>query len=216
MSAGPVRVKICGITRPEDAAAAAEAGADAVGLVLWSGSPRSVDLETGRRIVAALPTLVVRVGVFVDASRDEMARAADALGLDLLQLHGSEPPEAMPGLPRRAVKALRVGTGFRPEDVRPYAAQGVGILLDAAVEGGLPGGNARPLDWSVARSVRSLVSRLVLAGGLTPETVGRAVASVAPDAVDVSSGVESSRGRKDPARVRAFVAAVRAARAEAS
>ena len=123
-------VKVCGITSPEDGVAAAEAGADAVGMVFWPRSPRAVSVEQARAIGQALPPFVVRVGVFVDAGRDEMARVAEAAGLDMLQLHGDEPPEGCAGLPRRALKAVRVGAAFAPESALLYEGRVAGLLLD--------------------------------------------------------------------------------------
>jgi phosphoribosylanthranilate isomerase len=148
--------------------------------------------------------------VFVDADREELARTAEVAGLDLLQLHGDEPPASFDGLPRRAWKALRVGPGFAPAEADRYAGRAAGLLLDARGEGA-PGGTGRAFDWSLARGVRERCSFLLLAGGLTPETVAEAVRAVRPHGVDVSSGVESAPGRKDPARVRAFVEAARSA-----
>ncbi len=205
-------VKVCGITSPEDGLLAAEAGADAIGLVFWPGSPRAVTVDMARRIAEAVPPFVVRVGVFVDASRDEMARAADQAGLDLLQLHGKEPPEACVGLPRRALKAVRVGVGFHPDDALRYEGRAAGILLDTG-GGAAPGGTGRAFDWSLARGVRERARFIVLAGGLGPQNVRAAIEAVRPDGVDASSGVESAPGKKDPARVKAFVEAARAARA---
>ena len=204
----PVRVKICGITSPEDGLVAARAGADAIGLVFWPRSPRFVDLEKARAISGALPAFLLRVGVFVDASRDEILRTADAVGLDMVQLHGDEPPEAFDGLPRRALKAVRVGPGFDAAAALRYERHASGLLLDTQAKG-LPGGTGETFDWTVAEWVRAQVSQLILAGGLTPENVGRAIEIVRPDGVDVSSGVESSPGRKDPEKVRAFIEAVR-------
>ena len=205
-------VKVCGITSPEDAVAAAEAGADAIGLVFWPGSPRAVTAEQARAIGDVLPPFVVRVGVFVDAGRDEMARIADSARLDLLQLHGEEPPEAFDGLPRRALKALRVGEGFAPEDALRYEGRAAGLLLDAHAAGA-PGGTGRAFDWSLARGVRERSRFLMLAGGLAPDNVRAAVAAVRPDGVDASSRLEAAPGKKDHARVRAFVEAARAAQA---
>jgi phosphoribosylanthranilate isomerase len=212
MSGPRVAVKICGITSPEDGRLAAEAGADAIGLVFWPGSPRCVDLATAGRIAAALPPFVLRVGVFVDAGRDELARAAEAAGLDLFQLHGSEPPESVPGLPRRALKALRVGDGFVLAEALRYEGLAAGLVLDTRDEA-LPGGTGRTFDWKVAQAVRERVRFLMLAGGLHAGNVAEAVRTVRPDAVDVSSGVESSPGRKDPSKVRAFVEAARSSAA---
>jgi phosphoribosylanthranilate isomerase len=202
-------VKVCGITSPEDGVAAAEAGADAIGLVFWPESPRAVTLERARAIGEALPPFVVRVGVFVDAGRDEMARVADAAGLDMLQLHGGEPPEALADLPRRALKAVRVGDGFAPEDALRYEGGAAGLLLDTRAPGA-PGGTGRAFDWSLVRGVRERSRFLLLAGGLTPENVRAAIEAVRPDGVDASSSLEAAPGRKDHGRVRAFVEAVRA------
>jgi phosphoribosylanthranilate isomerase len=204
-------VKICGITSPEDGVAAVEAGADAIGLVFWPESPRAVTPEGARAIGEALPPFVVRVGVFVDATRDEMTRVADAAGLDMLQLHGDEPPEAFAGLPRRALKAVRVGDGFAPEDALCYAGKAAGVLVDTRLPGGtpLPGGTGVPFDWTLVKGLAEQVRFLVLAGGLAPSNVAAAIRAVRPHGVDVSSGVESAPGRKDPKRVKAFLDAVR-------
>jgi len=205
-------VKVCGITSPADGVAAAEAGADAIGMVFWPQSPRALTVEQARAIGQALPPFVLRVGVFVDAGRDEMARVADAAGLDLLQLHGAESPETFASLPRRALKAVRVGEGFVPEDALRYEGRAAGLLLDAR-GADAPGGTGRAFDWSLARDVRQRSRFLLLAGGLAPENVRAAIEAVRPDGVDASSRLEAAPGRKDHARVRAFVAAVRAAEA---
>ena len=209
---GRVAVKICGITNADDARMAVSAGADAIGFVFWPKSPRAVDAATARSIAATLPPFVLRVGVFVDATPEEMKRVADEVGLDIVQMHGSETPEAVARAPRRAVKAIRVGPGFQPRDALRYDGSAVALLLDTRVDGDAPGGTGRTFDWSLVRPVREGTSFLVLAGGLTPENVGEAIATVRPDAVDVSSGVESAPGKKDAARVRAFVDAVRGRR----
>jgi len=208
---GRVAVKVCGITSIEDGLVAAQAGADAVGLVFWPGSPRRVDLAAARRIARALPPFVLRVGVFVDARREEMERAVTEVGLDLLQLHGREPPEALADLPRRAVKAVGVGEGFTAEQALRYEGRAAGILLDTRADGGAPGGTGQSFDWTRVRDVREKASFLMLAGGLNAGNVHRALTAVRPDGVDVSSGVESAPGRKDAEKVRAFVAAVREA-----
>jgi phosphoribosylanthranilate isomerase len=208
---GRVAVKVCGITTVEDGLVAAHAGADAIGFVFWPGSPRRVDLAAARRIARALPPFVLRVGVFVDARREEMARAVEEVGLDLLQLHGHEPPESLVDLPRRAIKAVGVGDGFVPEDALRYEGRAAGILLDTRTEPGAPGGTGQSFDWTRARAVREKASFLVLAGGLNPANVHLALSAVRPDAVDVSSGVEAAPGRKDAEKVRAFMAAVREA-----
>lgn len=201
-------VKVCGITSPQDGRAAAAAGAAAIGLVFWAKSPRAVDVRTAREIANSLPPFVLRVGVFVDEAPHVMARIADSVGLDLLQLHGDEPPEAIASLPRRALKSVAVGSDFRPEQALRYAGQAAGVLLDTK-DAALPGGTGRAFDWSVVAGLRERLGYLVLAGGLTSENVAEAIRVVRPDAVDVSSGVESAPGRKDPDKLRAFLAAVR-------
>jgi phosphoribosylanthranilate isomerase len=207
-----VLVKVCGITSIEDGFAAVEAGADAIGLVFWPGSSRFVDMEVARSIAQALPPFVTRVGVFVDTPHEALTRTADVVGLDVVQLHGDETPEAFSALGRRALKALRVGVGFRAEDAVRYEGHAAGVLLDTHSDVA-PGGTGMAFDWSLARGVRDGVSFLVLAGGLTPANVGQAIEVVAPDAVDVSTSVESSPGRKDREKLRAFLGAVRAAEA---
>jgi indole-3-glycerol phosphate synthase/phosphoribosylanthranilate isomerase len=204
-----VAVKVCGITTVEDGLAAARLGVDAVGLVFWPRSPRWVDRDKARQISRALPPFVVRVGVFVDAAPDVLARTAEEVGLDVLQLHGRESPEDVARLPRRAIKAVSVGEGFRPQDALRYEGHAAGILLDTKANG-LPGGTGQVFDWALAREVRERASFLALAGGLTAENVHVALTSLRPDLVDVSSGVESSPGRKDVEKMRAFVEAVRA------
>jgi phosphoribosylanthranilate isomerase len=210
-----VFVKICGITSARDAQMAVAAGADALGFVFWSKSPRHVSLEDAARISAEVPPFVVRVGVFVDAHRDELARAADIADLDVLQLHGDEPPEALEGLPRRVLKALRVGPTFSSGDALAYAERAAGVLLDAHRPGN-PGGTGTVFDWARVQGLRDRVSFLVLAGGLTADNVADAIEAVHPHGVDVSTGVESSPGRKDPARLRAFVEAARGSLAKRS
>jgi phosphoribosylanthranilate isomerase len=202
------RVKVCGITSPEDAQLAAEAGASAIGLVFWPGSPRFVDRALARRIVDALPSFVLRVGVFVDQSLDMLTRTSEDVGLDIIQLHGSERPEMVACLPRRALKAIRVAGDSVLDEVERF--EGAAILLDTADEA-RPGGTGKSFDWRLAQQVRARVPFLVLAGGLTADNVAQAIRSVGPDAVDVSSGVESRPGKKDAARLKAFMDAVRSA-----
>jgi phosphoribosylanthranilate isomerase len=209
---GRVFVKICGIRSLEDARLAVEAGADAVGFVFWPMSPRRVEAEAAAAIGRDLPPFILRVGVFVDASLDEMARVADRVSLDLLQLHGDERPEALAGAPRRVLKAVRVGKGFAAQDALRYVGHAAGVLVDTRLAGetALPGGTGVPFDWTLVRDLRDRVPFLMLAGGLSPDNVAEAIRAVRPHAVDVSSGVEAMPGRKDPAKVRAFVDAVRA------
>jgi phosphoribosylanthranilate isomerase len=212
---GRLLVKICGITSPADAALAVEAGADAVGFVFWLMSPRKATVERAAEIARELPETVLRVGVFVDAPREEMARVADAVGLDLLQLHGDEPPEALAGLPRPALKAVRVGKGFAQEVAMRYASHAAGVVVDTRLAGETlrPGGTGVPFDWSLVKGLAERVPFLMLAGGLGPSNVAEAIRAVRPHAVDVSSGVEALPGRKDPEKTRAFVEAARTAEA---
>lgn len=215
-AAGRLLVKICGIRTLEDARFAVSCGADALGFVFWYMSPRRVEPAEAAAIAAELPPSVLRVGVFVDAPRDEILRTADRVGLDLLQLHGEEPPEALVGLPRPALKAVRVGKQFTSSEALRYSGVARGVVVDTRLPGEtqLPGGTGVPFDWSLVKDLAGRVPFLMLAGGLTPANVAEAVRAVRPHAVDVSSGVERVPGRKDPARVKAFIDAARAVEAE--
>lgn len=201
-----IRVKICGITRVEDALAAAAAGADAIGLVFYARSPRAVDVEQARAIIAALPPFVTTVGLFVDMERAELERLLASVPLDLLQFHGDESPEQCEGFNRPYIKALRVKAGddiAARVDRYPGAS---GILLDTYVEG-VPGGTGAAFDWSLVP--QTLSKPVILAGGLHSDNVASAVARVRPYAVDVSGGVEASKGIKDAERIGAFIRAAR-------
>ncbi len=209
---GRLLVKICGITSEGDAALAVDAGADAIGFVFWPRSARKVSPERAAAIARELPDAVLRVGVFVDAPAEEMTRVADAVGLDLLQLHGEEPPAALAGLPRPVLKAIRVGPGFSRDEALRYVANAAGILVDTRLAGEeRRGGTGAAFDWSLVKGLAERVPFLVLAGGLGPSNVAEAIRAVRPHAVDVSSGVEAGPGRKDPEKVRAFVDAARSA-----
>ena len=210
-----VLVKICGITTVEDGLLAAEAGADAVGFVFYPMSPRRMTAERAAVVARELPPLVLRVGVFVNAPRDEMARVADVVGLDLLQLHGEEEPAIFDQLPRRALKAVRVGKGFTAQEALDYEGRAAGLLVDTRAPGEtmMPGGTGKTFDWTLVESVRAGARFLMLAGGLCPENVAEAIRVVRPDAVDVSSGVEGLPGRKDRERLTAFMGAVRSTEA---
>ncbi|WP_278412581.1 phosphoribosylanthranilate isomerase [Stutzerimonas kunmingensis] len=203
-----VRSKICGITRVDDALTAAKAGADAIGLVFYAKSPRAVDVRQAREIVAALPPFVTTVGLFVNASRCEINEILDAVPLDMLQFHGDETPAQCEGFHRPWFKALRVGNGEDIEAKVARYANASGILLDTFVAG-VPGGTGERFDWSLIPA--ALAKPLILAGGLTAENVQQAIAQVRPYAVDVSGGVEASKGVKDASKVMAFVGRVRAA-----
>lgn len=205
-----VRVKICGITRPEDAVLAEEAGADAIGLIFAERSKRRLEPLQAAEIAAAAGPFTTRVGVFVDAPIERVRRVAAALRLDAVQLHGSEQPAYAAALrpSLQVIKAWSFTPGLRPEVMARYPADAV--LLD-----GLRPGSGEAFDWAQAAALRGF-PRLILAGGLTPETVAAGVQALAPYGVDVASGVEAEPGIKDPARVRAFVAAARGAVAGAT
>jgi phosphoribosylanthranilate isomerase len=199
------RVKICGITRPEDGVAAAEAGADAIGLVFYPRSPRFVTPDQALDVVRALPPFVTVVGLFVNEQPGMVRAMADAVGLDLLQFHGDEPPDYCRQFNQPYLKALRV----RADSDLLVAAQGYrearGLLLDAWHES-VPGGSGAVFDWELVPEV--LRPHCILAGGLDPDNVAAAIRQVRPYAVDVSSGVEAGKGIKDPARIQAFMQGV--------
>jgi len=197
-----VRVKICGITRPEDAIAAAYAGADAIGLVFYSPSPRAVDIDTALSIVRALPPFVTTVGLFVDAAPEAVRAVLAAVPLDLLQFHGDEPDEYCQQFLRPYVKALRVQSG---DDLNALTAKwpgACGILLDSFKQG-VPGGTGEVFDWSLIPADRHW--NLILAGGLDAGNVAEAVRRCQPWAVDVSGGVEQTKGIKDVSRITRFM-----------
>lgn len=200
------RVKICGITREEDALAAAEAGADAIGLVFYAPSPRYVSIERARRIVCALPPFVSSVGLFVDASAAEVWAVLDQVPLSMLQFHGDEPDEFCRQFGKPYLKALRVRPGDDLDDLAARWPGASGILLDS-YKPGVPGGTGETFDWSIVPSLRSW--HLVLAGGLETSNVHAAVQQVAPWAVDVSGGVELSKGIKDSQKINAFIEEVK-------
>lgn len=204
------RVKICGITRLEDAELAASLDAWAIGFVLWPQSKRAADPAVAAGIARAVRRRVDVVGVFVNPTLDEVAHAADAIGLTHVQLHGDEGPSFCTAVGQRTgvkvMKALRIGSGADIRDAERFHTDL--HLLDTAV-GAARGGTGRTWDWGLVAQRRSRVP-VVLSGGLTPENVGEAIAAVRPWAVDVASGVEAAPGIKDPARVEAFVAAAHA------
>ena len=214
------RIKICGITRIADARDAAAAGADAIGLVFWPGTPRVVAPARAREIVAALPAYVSVVALFVDPTADEVRATLDAVPIDLLQFHGHEPPEFCRAFGRRYVKAIPVKDDVDLLESSSSYGDAAGVLFDAFREGDLPGGTGRVFDWArLSSAVRSRIGvPVILSGGLDPDNVARAVRAVLPWGVDVSSGVEERdargaprRGWKDAARIRAFVQGVRSA-----
>ena len=200
-----VKVKICGLTRPADALAAAEAGADLVGLVFYEKSPRSVSPQTAAKIARVLPPFVLKVGVFVNAPADLVLRAIGECGLNLLQFHGEEPPEFCTRFGVMNMKAFRVRDVKSLNELPDYQTDA--YLLDACSPEAR-GGTGEKFNWDLAIEARKFGKPIFLAGGLTPENVADAVRKVQPFGVDVSSGVESSPGKKDPAKVRAFIQAV--------
>lgn len=200
-----VRTKICGITRPEDAHAAAALGADALGFVFWDRSARAVSPAQAAGIIAGLPPFVTPVALFVDPDR-ETVEAAIAAGCTLLQFHGDEPPAFCASFGTAWIKAVRVSATTNLHAAARDYAGARGLLLDAFVEG-QPGGTGRRFDWS--RVPHDLPLPVILAGGLDPDNVGEAIRVVRPYAVDVSGGVEASKGIKDRARMAAFIQGVR-------
>ncbi len=202
----PTRVKICGITRPEDGAAAARLGASAIGLVFYDRSPRAVGIAQAQAVLQALPPFVTTVGLFVDAEARWVEEVLAAVPLDLLQFHGDETPEQCGRFHRPYIKAVRM----RPEvDLAEYARRhhnARALLLDT-YQPGLPGGTGESFDWG--RVPAQLDKPIVLAGGLTPANVAAAITAARPYAVDVSGGVESAKGIKDAAKMAAFIKEVK-------
>lgn len=206
------RVKVCGITNAEDAAAAVAAGADAIG-VIFAPSPRQVTVAQAAAALAVVPPPVGRIGVFVDAPAEQIEAAVSACGLTAVQFSGDESPEACDAVHRPVIKALRVGTEFDCRGVEPYRDHAAALLLDTFVAG-KAGGTSQIFDWQAVGEVSGRVP-LFIAGGLNPQNVGECIAALNPFAVDVSSGVETSPGNKDHKKLFAFCAAVRAADREA-
>lgn len=200
------RIKICGITRVEDALAAAEAGADAIGLVFYAPSPRAVDAEQAAEIVAALPPFVTTVGLFVDADPSEVREVLACVPLDVLQFHGEESDEYCRQFGRPFLKAVRVQSAEQLADVAARWPGASGILLDS-YKPGVPGGTGEVFDWRLVPAKRDW--NLVLAGGLTAANVHQAISEMHPWAVDVSGGVEASKGIKDVEKINAFVQEVK-------
>lgn len=217
MSGPVVRIKVCGLTSVAEAVASAAAGADWIGLNFHPASPRWVDPERAAEIVAALPASAVAVGLFVDRPPREVAALADRVGLRIVQLHGSEPPEDLPALAHlEVVRAFRIGDARAIDAMAAYLsrAEGLGrgpdaILIDAFVPG-QAGGTGQAVASDLLRLLPAH-PRLILAGGLNPENVADRVARLRPWMVDVASGVESTPGRKDPQKVAAFIRAARSA-----
>jgi phosphoribosylanthranilate isomerase len=215
------RVKICGVRRPEDAAAAARAGADAIGLVFHPSARRHVSVHQAAEILAALPAFVTPVGLFVDAELPVLLGTVEMLGLRHVQLNGNETPEYVAGLPKLAVvksvtvdETLADTLGAWRDMSRTLRLTNLkGVVLETSGTG-LAGGSGVPNDWAAVvehqrRGTFDGLPPIIAAGGLTPDTVGGVVRAVRPDTVDVSSGVEESRGIKSAAKIEAFIASVR-------
>lgn len=200
------KVKICGITNMEDALLCEEVGADALGFNFYPKSPRYINPENARVIVEALAGSVLTIGVFVDAKLDEIADIARTAGLGSVQLHGNETREfarqVRDDLNIPVIKAFRVSTDFKPEDVLQFDVDA--ILLDA-YSPYLHGGTGETFDWEIARKVREIFPKMYLAGGLSPANVHSAIREITPYAVDACSSLEISPGNKDTEKVRLFI-----------
>lgn len=200
------KIKICGITNPTDALAAVEAGADALGFIFYDRSPRYVSLKAAVDISRQLPPFVMRVGVFVNAEEGLILRAIGEAGLTMLQFHGDEAPEFCRQFGLMSMKAFRVHGPETLDQIPRYDTEA--YLLDAFSSAAL-GGTGERFNWDLAVEARKFGKPIFLAGGLTPENVAGAIRKVGPFGVDVSSGVESAPGRKDHAKVKAFIAAAK-------
>ena len=218
MNGERTRVKICGITRVTDGLAAARAGADAIGLVFWSGTPRFVEVGQAREIADALPPFVTRVGLFVDPVEADVRAILDAVPLDVLQFHGTEDPALCGAFGRPYLKAIHMKDGVDLVEFAALYADASGFIFDSYWPGDLPGGTGRAFDWSrLSAAVQAkLPAPAILSGGLDADNVATAIRAVQPWAVDVSSGVEelgtdgkARRGLKDAARINAFMQGVR-------
>jgi phosphoribosylanthranilate isomerase len=205
-----VPIKICGVTKVKDAETCAEMGVSMIGFNFYPQSPRYIEPEIARRIIEAIPPGVRAVGVFVDASTEEIREVADTAGLRCVQLHGHASPDMCRGLARefRVIRAFSMDFQFRPGEVSLFGD--CDVLVDAD-HPNLRGGTGLTCDWPAARAVRSFARFLILSGGLTEQNVAEAIATVSPHAVDVCSGVESAPGIKDQRALENFIRSVRMA-----
>jgi phosphoribosylanthranilate isomerase len=196
------KIKICGITNLDDAMAAADAGADALGFVFFKKSPRYITPEKAAAIISKLPVFTTTVGVFVDERPEEILKIVEETAIDVLQLHGEEPPESCL-LPRRVIKGIRIKSLVSLEPLSEYQDVVSAFLLDT-FEPHIPGGTGQVFNWDIAIEAKKF-GRIILAGGLTPENISEAVRRVKPYGVDVSSGVEIEKGKKDHQKIRLFI-----------
>jgi phosphoribosylanthranilate isomerase len=196
-----VKIKICGITNLEDALMSVEAGADALGFVFYDKSPRYISSEQASEIIRHLPPFVQTVGLFVNETAETINRLADYCRLDIIQLHGDEPPDFCSEIDRRVIKALRVRDFNSLDEMAHY--QVAAFLLDAWSPAAY-GGTGQTFNWDIA-AIAAKSSRVILAGGLTPDNVGEAIKNTRPYAVDVSSSLELYPGKKDAAKICAFI-----------
>jgi phosphoribosylanthranilate isomerase len=201
-----VRIKICGITNLEDALLAAELGADALGFIFYSKSPRYVAPDSAREIITHLPPFVVTVGVFVDEATAVVRDLAAQIGLDWIQAHGQESPDYCRSLGRRVIKGFRMKDASSLKDLEPFQGAVQAFLLDTYKKGQV-GGTGESFDWRLAWEAKKY-GQIILAGGLTPDNVAQAIKVAQSQAVDTASGTEAAPGKKDPEKLRAFFAAI--------
>jgi len=199
------RIKICGITNMEDAEAAVGFGADALGFIFYKGSKRYIDPETAGDIISNLPPFLTTVGVFVNQDLDEIIEIKDKTSINAVQLHGDEDPQFCNSVPTKVIKVFRVKGTLDPGKVAQYPVQA--ILLDTYSDDEY-GGTGRSFDWGIIEEM-SHPKKVILSGGLTPENVAEAVRIVKPYAVDVSSGVEATPGKKDHQKLKNFIEAIK-------
>jgi phosphoribosylanthranilate isomerase len=197
-----VKVKICGITNIDDAMAAVEFGADALGFVFFEGSPRRISHNDATAIIKKLPSFITPVGVFVDETSEKIEKITAWTGIDVIQLHGNEPPDMCYFL-RRMIKAIRVKSLESLDPLVHYKDRVSAFLLDT-FSPDVFGGSGQIFNWDIAAYAKQF-GRIILAGGLTPDNVAEATEHVRPYGVDVSSGVESGKGKKDHAKMKLFI-----------
>jgi len=203
-----VKIKICGITNLDDAMAAVDFGADALGLVFFKGSPRFIAHKDAAAIIKNLPSFITTVGVFVDEKPKQIEKITDITGVDVIQLHGDEPPE-MYNLSRRIIKAIRVKTLESLDPLIHYKDMVSAFLLDTFTPA-VFGGTGQIFNWDIAAYAKQF-GRIILAGGLTPGNITEAIKRVRPYGVDVSSGIESEKGKKDHKKMKLFIEKAKAA-----